>query len=456
MKRRVVITGIGVISALGHTIDRFWENCLAGESLVEPIPERWRDFATFHSGIWSPLPTVDHRAFGLTRPELLRHDPVALNALCAARQALENAGLVLTETREHRNGFTVGSLDPDRAGVFMGTSIGGAHTFIVNTSHQMLARPRQALAELAASGGLSDTAAQRLQTIIEQWTLPLRVNPMVVPMIMPNTVSAALGIKFHLTAANNTYTCACAAATVAIGHAFKAIQRGDIDFALTGGSEYMDDDYGCLFIGFDIAKTLVRDYVNPECANRPFDQNRSGFLFSQGASAVLVLEEYENARQRGAPIIAEIAGFAETFDAHNMLSIEPEGRQIKVMIGAALADAGVTARDIQYINTHGTGTKVNDAIEAMVIEQVFGNAVLVNSTKSLLGHTIGASGALEAAVTALSLRHQTTHICRNLEDPIADLNFARAVEPRTMSYAFSQSFAFGGSNAGLVLKAYDP
>ena len=153
--------------------------------------------------------------------------------------------------------------------------------------------------------------------------------------------------------------------------------------------------------------------------------------------------------------MAEISGYAENFDAHNMMSMAPDGVQIERMVRLALDDAQLGPRDIQYVNAHATGTQANDLTEAQVIERVFGRSVLVNSTKSLLGHTIGASGALEAAVTALSLKHETTHICRNLEDPVADLNFVRARETHHIAAALSQSFAFGGHNAGLVMRRVD-
>jgi 3-oxoacyl-[acyl-carrier-protein] synthase II len=169
---------------------------------------------------------------------------------------------------------------------------------------------------------------------------------------------------------------------------------------------------------------------------------------------VLVLEELGHAERRGVPIIAELIGYAETFDAYSMMSLAPGGGQIEPLLRAALADAGVTSQDVDYVNAHGTGTKNNDETEAEVIDRVFGHSVLVNSTKSLLGHTIGASGAVEAIVTALSLRDQTTHACRNLERPLRNLNFVRAPAHFDIRVALSQSFAFGGHNAALVLRRF--
>jgi 3-oxoacyl-[acyl-carrier-protein] synthase II len=233
------------------------------------------------------------------------------------------------------------------------------------------------------------------------------------------------------------------------------VRDGHVDVAVSGGSEYLADDHGAIFRGFDVAGTLTRDYVDPELANRPFDEKRSGFLYSQGGAAVLVIEELEHARRRGATIMAELIGFAETFDAYSMMSLAPGGEQIERMIRAALADAKLLPRDVDYINAHGTGTKNNDQTEAEVIDRAFGKSVRVNSTKSLLGHTIGASGAIEALVTALSLRDGTTHICKNLDTPVLDLNFVRNVERFHPRVGLSQSFAFGGHNAAVVLRRFD-
>ena len=273
-------------------------------------------------------------------------------------------------------------------------------------------------------------------------------------MLMPNAIPAHIGLKYSIKGPNLSYSVACASGTVAIGHAFHAVRDGTVDMAIAGGSEFLDDYYGGIFHGFDIAKALVRNCDDPDTANRPFDVNRSGFLFSQGGAAVLLLEDLETAMARGAPILAEIAGYAETFDAHSVMNIAPNGLEIERMMNAALVDAGMSAADIHYINAHGTGTQANDVVESEVIERVFGRDVLVNSTKSLIGHTIGASGAMEALVTVMSLEDQKVHVCRNLDEPIAHLNFVRETKSASLDAAFTQSFAFGGHNAGLVLKRF--
>ena len=451
-RRRVVITGMGVICPIGKSTQEFWQNCLQGHTTVSPIPAHWYQYADYKSSIWAPLPDIDYAAHGLSRSERLQRDPVSLLAICAAQEAISNAGLISSLKDKRANTHSIKGLDPSRTGIFMGTGIGGIHSCLENHAHQVLARRKKDLTDISADAKFSDEQASSIDKVLEAWIHPLRLNPFVVSMLIPNAVSAILGIKFSITGPNTTYTQACAAGTASIGHAFRAIRSGQVDVALAGGSEYLEDYYGGIFRAFDVAHTLVQDCQDPTKANRPFDEKRSGFLYSQGGVAVLVLEELQDAANRGAPTIAEITGYAETFDAHSMMSIAADGVQIERMIRLALNDAKIKPADVQYVNAHGTGTETNDVIECETIRRVFGKDVLINSTKSLLGHTFGASGALEAAVTALSLEHQTTHICKNLEEPIADLNFVRSAASYDIDAAISQSFAFGGHNAGLVLQ----
>lgn len=454
MSRRVAVTGIGVVTSLGLSTSEFWSGCLEGRTVVEPIPKKWRAFADYHSTLWSPLPQLDADSLGASRVELGQNDLVSLMAVHASREAVSASGLCAEEKNKRaRTSFVVG-VEPSRAGVYMGTGVGGATSFLANHSYQVLARRKRELSEIKDSLDAADPRVDALESIVQNFVIGPRFNPFVVSMLMPNALSSLLGLKFTFTGPNLTYAIACASGTVAIGNAFRAIRSGEIDIALAGGSEYLDDPYGGIFLGFDIAGALVRDCADPDSANRPFDESRSGFLFSQGGTAVFLLEEWDRAIGRGATVIAEIAGYGESFDAHSMMQIDPDGIEIERMIRLALDDARLGPANIQYVNAHGTGTQANDPTESGVIERVFGHGVLVNSTKSLIGHTIGASGAIEAAVTALSLKHQTTHGCRNLENPISDLNFVRSVEPQDISAAFTQSFAFGGHNAGLVLKRF--
>lgn len=453
MSRRVVITGAGAVSSIGIGVNEFWRHCLEGKSAIALIPEYWDHYADFHSRLWSPLPEFDPESLSIARTERLHLDPVSMLAIGAAREALENSGFILAPVEGRARAYTISGADSTRAGTFLGTGIGGAHTFLHNHVHHLHQRARAALAAFAGKHS-SDPDHADLTAVIDLLSHGPRYNPFVVSMLMPNAPSAALGIKFSLTGPNVTYCVACASGTVAVGHGYRAVRDGQVDLAVTGGSEYLYDEHGHIFHGFDIAGTLARDYTDPNTANRPFDAKRSGFLFSQGGAAVLVLEELEHARRRGASIMAEVIGFAETFDAHSMMSLAPGGQQIERMIHAVLDDADLSPDNIDYVNAHGTGTRNNDEVEAGVIGRVFGKAVKINSTKSLLGHTIGASGAFEALVTALTLRDGSTHICRNLDEPLLDLDFVRRVERFDPRAALSQSFAFGGHNAAIVMQRY--
>lgn len=454
MTRRVVITGAGVVSPIGVGVDEFWRQCLQAQSVVAPIPELWNRFADFHSRIWTPLPDFVLESFGLSRTERLQHDPVTMLAIGAAREALSNAGFSLAPTGDRGRNFAVSGIDPSRAGVYIGTGIGGAYTFLHNHAYHLHQRMRVNLKAWMEEHG-SSKDRETLENIFTLMAHGPRYNPFVVSMLMPNAPGAALGIKFSLTGPNLTYCVACASGTVAVGNAYRAVHHGNAELAVAGGSEYLYDEHGHIFHGFDVAGTLAHDYADPETANRPFDKNRTGFLFSQGGAAILVLEELEHARRRGAVPIAEVIGFAETFDAHSMMSLAPGGEQIERMIRAALASADLTPHDVDYVNAHGTGTRNNDQTESEVIERVFGKSVRVNSSKSLVGHTIGASGAIEALVTALSLRDGMTHVCKNLDNPVIDLNFVRDVESFGPRIGLSESFAFGGHNAAVVLRRFD-
>jgi len=453
MSRRVVLTGAGVVSAIGVGVDEFWRHCLQAKSVVAPIPASWERYFEPHSRVWSPLPDIDPDYLGLARTERLQLDPASVHTLGAAREALQRAGFDLVPDATSSRVSTLAGVDAARIGVYLGTGIGGAHTFLQNHAHHLYQRARATLNGYAKKNAPAQDR-DTLEGVLAQMAHGPRYHPFVVSMLMPNASSAAVAIKFSITGPNVTYCVACASGTVAVGNAYRAVRDGCVDVAVTGGSEYLNDEHGHIFRGFDVAGTLARDCAEPEAANRPFDEKRSGFLFSQGAAAVLVIEELEHAQRRGATIMAELIGFAETFDAHSMMSLAPGGEQIERMLRTALADAGVGVHSVDYINAHGTGTKNNDATEAEIIDRVFGKSVLVNSTKSLLGHTIGASGAIEILVTALSLRDQTTHICKNLDTPLRDLNFVRAVRQFDLNVAISQSFAFGGHNAAVVLRRF--
>lgn len=452
-ERRVVITGLGIYSAIGQDVESFWDGCLTGTSKIEEIPKHWKKYEQPHSKFWSPLPEIDYKSHGYKKYDLLQMDPASLNALIATEQAVQNAELDIAVNPENASRKTICNTSAGRIGVFMGTGTAGVSTLIDGISNQSIALPLQAIKSLIDS--LEDAGSEQKKWLTEQlnekFVFSKKFSPFVVPRFMSNAIAANIGIRYSINGPVRNSATACAAGTIAIGQAFHAIQSGEVDIAITGGSEYLDDPYGGLFKGFDVARTLTTG-EDPETCNRPFDKTRAGFLFSQGASCSLILENYDDAVARNAPIIAEVAAYAESFDAYDLLSVNPSGEQAISMLNRLLDAAGLAANDIDYINSHGTGTHVNDEAESNVLLKLFGNKPLINSTKSILGHTIGASGAIEAAVAALSIRDQKVHISKNLIQPINELNYAFSSCDAKVDHVISESFAFGGHNAALLLK----
>ncbi len=449
MKREVVITGIGILSPIGNGRGEFWHNCLAGTAAVETIPEQWRDYNSYSSPIWAPMHEPDYTQYPLSRAEKMQMDPVQLFTLISADMAVADAGFTKELRDEKKNTYILPEVHPDRCGVVMGTGNGGLVSYTGSAATHIVTPIKKTVdaycKKMAGSDSSSDTPGP--------FRFSSRFNPFSVAMTMPNACSAVLSIKYSFPGLSMTVSSACASGTTAIGTAFRAIRTGDIDMALTGGAEYLADPYGGIFRAFDTAKTLVQADGNFDRANRPFDKKRSGFLFSGGGAAVLVLEEAEHARRRGKQPVAAIESYSETCDAFTIMGMDPDGRQIDKMYSTLFTNAACEPEDIAYINTHGTGTIINDETESRIIEKVFGKKPLVNATKSLTGHTIGASGALETAVTALSIQDQFVHPCANLDDPIRELNFVTdARQEHEIEWALNQSFGFGGHIAGLILK----
>ena len=451
--RRVVVTGAGTINALGTNIEEFWANCLAGNTVVEPIPERWHLFSKYNSRYWSPLPDINFKDFGITANEIRQSDPASLLLAVAAGEAIEKSGVETEITDGKLNTQKLNGIDPYRAGVFIGTGQGGLNSALLNDSFQILAQPKKQLSTLLDE--IDGTSRDSYNAVLKQLEHPFRANYFTVGMTMSNSSGANLGIKYTLKGANETYTAACASGTIAVGKAYRAVKNGQVDFAIGGGTEYLYDEYGGIFRAFDLPKALVTSDGPADTVNRPFDEERSGFLFSQGAAGALVLEDLEHALQRNAPILAEIIGYEESFDAYNIMIPEPEGKEIRGLISRLLEGGGAKPDEIDYINAHGTGTFKNDPIETEAILEIFDRKPVVNSTKSLLGHTIGASGAIEAIVTALSIQKDTAHVSRNLEHPITDLNFATETREINIGKALSLSYAFGGHNGGLLFSKYN-
>lgn len=459
---------MGAVSSLGSSVDELWRGCLEGRSVVEPIPEPWATYSPLKSRHFSPLGDWERPTELLTRVERKQIDPVGRIAVAAAEQALGQAGYRIERIDRKRNRYRLVGRDAERCGVYMGTGVGGIHTLLESASFTFLDRSKKELAAVLAElrqaaepPAAVEDAVARLEEILGRLRKPAYFNTFSVAMTMPNAVSALLAVKFGLQGPMPTFTCACASGTVALGQAFRAIRAGACDLALAGGAEFLSDEYGSCFRGFDAVGALARPPQegsgrSMEAINRPFDEERSGFLFAEGGGAVLVLEELEQARRRGTEPLAEIRGYGETGDAYSTMVMDPEGRQIARALELCLADAGFGAAEVDYLNAHGTATPANDPIECRVVHQVLGPGVRVNSTKSLLGHTLGASGALEAVVVVRSLEEGRTHGTKNLERPIADLAFVRGAESFPIRRAVSQSFAFGGQNAALAFAKVQP
>jgi 3-oxoacyl-[acyl-carrier-protein] synthase II len=288
--------------------------------------------------------------------------------------------------------------------------------------------------------------AGRNQQIINEFQLSSHFNRMTVPMTMPNTITSWISILFGMHGACFTVNTACSSGNYAIGEAYRKIKDGYNEIIIAGGIENFEDNTGTIMRGFDSLGALTR---SPDGKPMPFSKQRSGFLFSEGAGCILILEEYERAVKRNAPIYAEIAGFESNSDAKNIVLMDEKGTDISSIIRKLSQD-----KTIDYINAHGTGTVLNDDIESKVIKNIFGDTSsqpLINSTKSILGHSIGASAALEAAICAMSVQRNVVHANLSVNN-IDDLNIAETTTTKTINTALSLSYGFGGHNSGIVLK----
>jgi len=445
--RSVAVTGIGIVSSIGCGKEPFWRNVLDGNSVVEPIPSQWQQYATYRCPVWAPPPSINLDSSGLNRAEKMQMDPVQLYALICADMALKDAGFQLHVSDDRKNTYTVKGLPTHRAGVFIGSGNGGLVSYTQGAAHHLLH-------DAYLRAGQQDISNKdALNAIQNHLHYERRFNPFSVPRTMPNACSAVVSIKYGFNGPSVTVSSACASGTSAIGQAFRAIESGQVDFALAGGAEYLADPYGGIFRGFDVAKTLIQPSKDGTVRNCPFDEKRSGFLFNGGGAAILMLEDLEMALERGAHPLALIAGYAELCDAYTIMGMAPGGAQIQRMYNQLFTESNCAAEDIQYINSHGTGTLMNDSTEAAVIEQVFPQKPLINATKSLTGHSIGAAGAIEAAVTALSIERKKVHPNRNIENPIADIA-VKIDKPEDLSIknGISESFGFGGHIAGLLFR----
>ena len=417
-KKRVVVTGIGPVTSVGIGNDAFRAGLLADTHPSRSLPESYCRFYIPNTGYYVPLPTVFPEDYGLSGKfdRIMQHE--SHFAVVGAKLALDDAGIPLTKKGD---AFTVP--DGDQACAVLGIGIGGLeNAFSSHTAHITGTHP-----------GSSGTASARF-------------NRMIVPMLMPNASAAWITIFFGITGGSYTVNASCASGTAAIGQAYLRIAQGINRWALCGGVEALTENSGSILRGFDMLGVLTRAKNG---IPQPFSTTRSGMLFAEGGGCVLVIEELAHALERGAHVYAEITGYEETGDGCNIIQIDSDGKGIRRLLHRLTHD-----HTIDYLNTHGTGTVLNDATEADAIRVVFGakdRQPLLGTTKGLIGHTLGASGAIEAADCLLALHHQA--VCRNrCEEPLPQLNLPLENRPADITCAASVSYGFGGHNCGLVFR----
>lgn len=410
-KRRVVITGLGVISPVGNDVGSFWQALLAGKSGIGPITTF--DSSAFDSQIAGEVKGFDPLKY-MDSKEAKRMEKFAQYAVAASKQAVSDAKLDLS--RENT----------ERIGVLIGCGIGSLRI-----------------------------VEQEYKTYLEKG--PSRITPFMIPLMIVNEAAGQVSILLGLKGPNSCVTTACASGSNAIGDAFRIVQYGDADIMLSGGTESSITHLGVG--GFCSLKALSRKNDTPEKASRPFDKLRDGFVMGEGAG-VVVLEELEHALRRNATIYAEMAGYGMSADAYHMTAPDSSGSGAHRAMRAALSDAGLKPEEIDYINAHGTSTALNDKIESLAIKNTFGahaHKVAISSTKSMTGHLLGAAGGVEFVVCCLSIRDSVAHPTINQEvpDPECDLDYVPNISRKMkINTALSNSLGFGGHNATLIAKKF--
>lgn len=413
MKRRVVVTGVGMITPLGVTTDESWNGLIAGRPGVKKITQF--DAAAFATQIAGEV--VGFKPEDYIEPkEIKKMDRFIHFALAAAEMAVNDSGVKINSGKA------------ERTGVIVGSGMGGLHAIEHYHSLYLEKGPR-------------------------------RISPFFIPMLIVNLASGQISIRFGAKGPNSAPATACATGSHSIGDAFKIIQRGDADVMIAGGTEAVITPLG--IGGFNAMKALSTRNDEPAKASRPFDINRDGFIIGEGAG-IMILESLESASDRGARIYAELVGYGMTADAYHITSPSPGGEGGARCMELALKDAGIPATAVDYINAHGTSTKYGDELETHAIKTVFGEhayKLCVSSTKSMTGHLLGAAGGVEAVVTALSLYHDHVPPTINLDypDPECDLDYVpHASRKMPVMYALTNSFGFGGTNACLAFKKHTP
>jgi len=409
--RRVVVTGIGLVSSLGIGTESNWAALIGGRSGIGPITHF--DAAQFSTRIAGEVRGFDPLRF-IEKKDVKKMDVFIQYAIAASQFAMDDAALQITP-----------ALAPN-VGVFIASGIGGFTT---------IEREHKALIE----GG------------------PRKISPFFIPSAIINLAAGQVSIRFGAKGPNSSTCTACSASAHAIGDAFEIIRRGDADVMIAGGSEAAITPMG--IGGFGALRALSTRNDEPERASRPFDKDRDGFVVGEG-SGVLILEEFEMARTRGARIYAELVGYGMSADAYHITAPSEDGDGPLRVMGKAITSAGIDASQINYINAHGTSTPHGDKVETLAIRRCFGECarkVAVSSTKSMTGHLLGAAGGLEAGITALAVHHQTAPPTINLENPDeeCDLDYVpNKARKFPIEYALSNSFGFGGTNAALVFRRF--
>lgn len=411
MNRRVVVTGIGAVTPLGNDAMTLWENVVASKSGIDYITKVDKDQFPVH--VAGEIKDFDPRQF-IDKKELRKMDLFTQYAVSAAKMAVEDANLVIDES------------NADRVGVWIGCGIGGM-----------------------------DVYEEQVRRFIDKGYR--RVSPFFVPMLIPDMAAGQVSIHLGAKGINSCSVTACASGSNSIGDAFKAVQRGDVDYIITGGTESPINNMA--FAGFSAMKALTFN-DDPQTASRPFDKNRDGFVMGEGAG-ILVLETLESALERGAKIYAEIVGYGATADAYHITAPAEDGDGAARAMQLALDDANVKPEAVDYINAHGTSTPMNDKIETKAIKTVFGEhayKLAVSSTKSMTGHLLGGAGGVEAVITVKAIDDGVIPATINYEtpDPECDLDYVpNESRKQDIDVAISNSFGFGGHNACLVFKKYE-
>ena len=410
-KRRVVVTGMGMISPVGNTVESTWQALLAGQSGVELIEHF--DTAPFATRFAAMVKNFDGENYNISRKDARKMDFFIQYGIAAGIQAMQDAGIKVTEENAERIGCAIGS------------GIGGLG--LIEENHSAL-----------INGG------------------PRKISPFFVPSTIVNMISGHLSIIYGLKGPSITIATACSSGVHNIGHAARMIAYGDADAMLAGGGEKASTPLG--IGGFGAARALSTNNDNPKGASRPWDKERDGFVLGDGAG-IMFLEEYEHAKKRGAKIYAELVGFGMSSDAYHMTSPPPDGNGAALAMKCALRDAGITPEQVGYINAHGTSTPAGDKAETQAVKSIFkenANKVMVSSTKSMIGHLLGAAGAVESIFTVLALRDQAIPPTINLDNPDdgCDLDYVphTARQVKDLEYALCNSFGFGGTNGSVLFK----